>query len=106
MISAKDIYFSYDNTKVLQGIDLSIEKGEFVSILGNSGAGKTTLLYLIGALQKVDSGNLIINNIEINKMRSDELSNFRNKEIGFVFQFHNLLPEFTAFENICLPGYI
>ena len=106
MISAKDIYFSYDNTKVLQGIDLSIEKGEFVSILGNSGAGKTTLLYLIGALQKVDSGNLIINNIEINKMRSDELSNFRNKEIGFVFQFHNLLPEFTAFENICLPAYI
>ena len=106
MISAKDIYFSYDNTKVLQGIDLSIEKGEFVSILGNSGAGKTTLLYLIGALQKVDSGNLIINNIEINKMQSDELSNFRNKEIGFVFQFHNLLPEFTAFENICLPGYI
>ena len=106
MISAKNIYFSYDNTKVLQGIDLFIKKGEFVSILGNSGAGKTTLLYLIGALQKVDKGSLTINNIEINKMRSDELSNFRNKEIGFVFQFHNLLPEFTAFENICLPAYI
>ena len=106
MIQANNIHYSYDNLKVLKGVDLNMEKGEFVSIVGASGAGKTTLLQLLGTLDNVQAGSLIINNKEVNKLHQKELAKFRNKEIGFVFQFHNLLNEFTALENICLPAYI
>ena len=106
MIKANNIHFSYGNLKVLKGLDLHIQKGEFVSIVGASGAGKTTLLQLLGTLDDIQAGSLIINNKEVNKLSQKELSKFRNKEIGFVFQFHNLLVEFTALENVCLPAYI
>jgi lipoprotein-releasing system ATP-binding protein len=106
MITTKNIHYSYENLKVLKGVDLNIERGEFVSIIGASGAGKTTLLHLLGTLDKVKEGSLIINNRETNNLSEKELSVFRNQEIGFVFQFHNLLNEFTALENICLPAYL
>jgi lipoprotein-releasing system ATP-binding protein len=106
MIIAKDIHFSYGNLKVLKGLDLHIQKGEFVSIVGASGAGKTTLLQLLGTLDDVQAGYLTINNKEVNTLSQKELAKFRNKEIGFVFQFHNLLVEFTALENVCLPAFI
>ena len=102
MIKANNIQYSYGNLKVLKGVNLHINKGEFVSITGASGAGKTTLLQLLGTLDEVQTGSLIINNKEVNTLNQKELANFRNKEIGFVFQFHNLLVEFTALENICL----
>jgi lipoprotein-releasing system ATP-binding protein len=106
MIKANNIHFSYGNLKVLKGLNLHIQKGEFVSIVGASGAGKTTLLQLLGTLDDMQAGSLIINNKEVNKLSQKELAKFRNKEIGFVFQFHNLLVEFTALENVCLPAYI
>jgi lipoprotein-releasing system ATP-binding protein len=106
MISAKNIHYSYDNLEVLKGVDLHIKKGEFVSIVGASGAGKTTLLQLLGTLDDVQTGSLVINNREVNTLSQKELASFRNKEIGFVFQFHNLLVEFTALENVCLPAFI
>ena len=106
MIIAKNIHYSYEKLEVLKGVDLHIKKGEFVSIVGASGAGKTTLLQLLGTLDDVQDGTLIINNKAINKLSQKELASFRNKEIGFVFQFHNLLVEFTALENICLPAFI
>ena len=106
MIKANNIHFSYGNLKVLKGLDLHIQKGEFVSIVGASGAGKTTLLQLLGTLDDLQAGSLIINNKEVNKLSQKKLAKFRNKEIGFVFQFHNLLVEFTALENICLPAFI
>jgi len=106
MINANNIQYSYGNLKVLKGVNLHINKGEFVSITGASGAGKTTLLQLLGTLDDVQTGSLTINNKEVNTLNQKELANFRNKEIGFVFQFHNLLVEFTALENVCLPAYI
>ena len=106
MIKANNIQYSYGNLQVLKGVNLHIKQGEFVSITGASGAGKTTLLQLLGTLDKVQTGSLIINNKEVNKLNQKELASFRNKEIGFVFQFHNLLVEFTALENVCLPAYI
>ena len=106
MIKASNIYYAYDNLEVLKGVDLHIKKGEFVSIVGASGAGKTTLLQLLGTLDDIQAGSLIINNKEVNKLSQKELARFRNKEIGFVFQFHNLLVEFTALENVCLPAFI
>ena len=106
MIQANNIYYSYDNLKVLKGVDLNIEKGEFVSIVGASGAGKTTLLQLLGTLDNIQSGTLKIRGKELNTLSQKELAQFRNQEIGFVFQFHNLLNEFTALENVCLPSYI
>jgi len=106
MIKANNIHFSYGNLKVLKGLDLHIQKGEFVSIVGASGAGKTTLLQLLGTLDDIQAGSLIINNKEVNKLSQKELAKFRNQEIGFVFQFHNLLVEFTALENVCLPAFI
>ena len=106
MINANNIQYSYGNLKVLKGVNLHINKGEFVSITGASGAGKTTLLQLLGTLDDVQTGSLTINNKEVNTLNQKELANFRNKEIGFVFQFHNLLVEFTALENICLPAFI
>ncbi len=106
MIQTHQISKSYNNLKVLKGIDLTISKGEIVSIVGASGAGKTTLLQIIGTLDKPDRGMVMIDGKELTKMRAGELADFRNKHIGFVFQFHQLLPEFTAIENVCMPGWI
>jgi len=106
MIKANNIHYSYGDLKVLKGVDLHIKQGEFVSVVGASGAGKTTLLQLLGTLDDVQAGSLIINNKEVNKLSQKELAKFRNQEIGFVFQFHNLLVEFTALENVCLPAFI
>lgn len=106
MIKIEDIHKSYGNVEVLKGIDLSVEKGEIISIVGASGAGKTTLLQIIGTLEKPDKGNIIINNTDVNALSEKKLSEFRNSNIGFVFQFHHLLPEFTALENILMPAMI
>lgn len=106
MIDIKDVTKSFGNLKVLKGITLHIDKGEVVSIVGPSGAGKTTLLQIIGTLDKADSGEIRIDGKEISSMSKKRLSDFRNTHIGFVFQFHQLLPEFTALENIMIPAYI
>ncbi len=106
MIDIKGITKSFGQLQVLKGIDLHIEKGEVVSIVGPSGAGKTTLLQIIGTLDKPDSGEIIIDGTDVRKLSSKKLSEFRNKRIGFVFQFHQLLPEFTAVENIMIPALI
>lgn len=106
MIEARDIYKSFGNVDVIKGIDLHIDKGEIVTIMGASGAGKSTLLQIIGTLEKADKGEVFINGQNINKLNQKNLAAFRNKNIGFVFQFHHLLPEFTALENICIPAYI
>ena len=106
MIDIKGITKSFGSLQVLKGIDLSIEQGEVVSIVGPSGAGKTTLLQIIGTLDKPDGGEITIDGTDVSKLSSKKLSEFRNKRIGFVFQFHQLLPEFTAVENIMLPALI
>lgn len=106
MIDIKDVRKSFGNLNVLKGITLHIDKGEVVSIVGPSGAGKTTLLQIIGTLDKADSGEICIDGKEISKMSKNQLSDFRNTHIGFVFQFHQLLPEFNALENIMIPAYI
>ena len=106
MIQATGIHKSYGSLEVLKGIDLHINKKEIVSIVGASGAGKSTLLHIIGTLDKADRGQLIIDGTEIGKLNDTALAAFRNQKIGFVFQFHHLLPEFTALENICIPAYI
>ena len=106
MIEARGIYKSFGNVDVIKGIDLHIDKGEIVTIMGASGAGKSTLLQIIGTLEKADKGVVSINGQSISKLGQKALSAFRNKNIGFVFQFHHLLPEFTALENICIPAYI
>jgi lipoprotein-releasing system ATP-binding protein len=106
MIEVKGIRKRYGTLEVLKGVDLSVSKGEVVSIVGASGAGKTTLLQILGTLEKADSGSLTINGEEVTKLGSKSLSAFRNRHIGFVFQFHHLLPEFTALENVIMPGLI
>ena len=106
MIKANNIYKSFGNVDVLKGVDLTVNKGEVACIIGASGAGKSTLLQIIGTLEKADKGQIFIDNQDINKLNSKNLAAFRNKKIGFVFQFHHLLPEFTALENICIPAYI
>lgn len=106
MIDIKGITKSFDSLQVLKGIDLHIDKGEVVSIVGPSGAGKTTLLQIIGTLDKPDSGQIIINGTDVSSLSRKKLSEFRNQHIGFVFQFHQLLPEFTALENIMIPAFI
>ena len=106
MIQATGIHKSYGSLEVLKGIDLHIAKREIVSIVGASGAGKSTLLHIIGTLDKADRGQLFIDGTEINKLNDTDLAAFRNQKIGFVFQIHHLLPEFTALENICIPAYI
>ena len=106
MIHANGIHKSYDSLEVLKGIDLHINKQEIVSIVGASGAGKSTLLHIIGTLDKADRGQLVIDGTEVSRLNATALAAFRNQKIGFVFQFHHLLPEFTAIENICIPAYI
>lgn len=106
MINVEKIYKSFGDLQVLKGINMHIEKSQIVSVLGASGAGKTTLLQIIGTLLKPDSGRVIINGTNAIGLKDKQLANFRNREIGFVFQFHHLLPEFTAFENVCIPGLI
>ena len=106
MIEIQGITKSFGELQVLKGIDLIIYKGEVVSVVGPSGAGKTTLLQIMGTLDKADSGSVVINGVEVGSLKEKELSAFRNKQIGFVFQFHQLLPEFTALENVMIPALI
>ena len=106
MIEIKGVTKSFGSLQVLKGIDLRIEKGEIVSIVGPSGAGKTTLLQILGTLDKPDSGSVVVDGIETSTLSTNKLSEFRNRHLGFVFQFHQLLPEFTAIENIMIPAYI
>lgn len=106
MIHTTGITKSFGSLQVLKGIDLTINKGEFVSIIGASGAGKTTLLQIIGSLDKADQGELTVDGVKLNQLSEKKLAEFRNKHIGFVFQFHQLLPEFTALENVCIPAFI
>lgn len=106
MIEIKGLTKNFGSLQVLKGIDLRIEKGEIVSIVGPSGAGKTTLLQILGTLDKPDSGSVVVDGIETSTLSTNKLSEFRNTHLGFVFQFHQLLPEFTAIENIMIPAYI
>lgn len=106
MIEAKNITKKFDSLTVLEGVNLKVEKGEFVSIVGASGAGKTTLLQIFGSLDSPTEGDVVINDVSLFSLKEKELSEFRNKHIGFVFQFHQLLPEFTAVENIMIPALI
>lgn len=106
MLQARGIYKSYGNLEILKGVDLDVKKAEIVTIVGASGAGKSTLLHIIGTLDSADKGSVILNHVDINSLSSKKLSAFRNQYIGFIFQFHHLLPEFTAIENICIPAFI
>ena len=106
MINVKDIHKSFGSLEVLKGVDLEIQKGEIVSIIGKSGAGKTTLLQIIGTLDKANSGKVEINGVDVSGLNEKELAEFRNKHIGFIFQFHQLLPEFNALENVMMPAMI
>lgn len=106
MIDIKNLTKSYQNLPVLKGINLHINKGEVVAIVGASGAGKTTLLQIMGTLDKADGGTISINGVDVTKLSAKKLAHFRNSSIGFIFQFHQLLPEFTALENVCFPAWI
>lgn len=106
MIEAQNLKKSYGNLEVLKGVDLRINQGEVVSIVGKSGAGKSTLLHILGTLDQGDSGSLRIDGMEVFGLSAKKLATFRNSQIGFVFQFHHLLPEFTALENVCIPAFI
>ncbi len=106
MLTAKNIKKNYGNLQVLKGIDLKINQGEIISIVGASGAGKTTLLQILGTLDKADSGEVLLNGVDYSLLKDKELAKFRNEKISFIFQFHNLMPEFTAIENVCLPAWI
>ncbi|PWG80729.1 ABC transporter ATP-binding protein [Pararcticibacter amylolyticus] len=106
MLQAKEIHKAYGQLEILKGVDLEVKKGEIVTILGASGAGKSTLLHILGTLDKQDRGDVVINGTRISSLSAARLSAFRNQEIGFIFQFHHLLPEFTALENVCIPAFI
>lgn len=106
MISGKNIHKRYGEIEVLQGVDLEIARGEVVSIAGPSGSGKSTLLHILGTLDKADRGEIIMNDTRLHELSGKKLAAFRNKHIGFVFQFHHLLPEFNAWENVCIPGWL
>ncbi|MBI5857617.1 MAG: ABC transporter ATP-binding protein [Sphingobacteriales bacterium] len=106
MLTGKNIYKRYGTVEVLRGVDLHVAKGEVVSIVGPSGSGKSTLLHILGTLDKADMGTVIVNGASIHALTGNKLAGFRNKHIGFVFQFHHLLPEFTALENVCIPGWL
>lgn len=106
MITGKNIFKRYGTVEVLRGVDLSVSRGEVVSIAGPSGSGKSTLLHILGTLDKADTGSISINETAIHTLNGKKLAAFRNQHIGFVFQFHHLLPEFTAWENVCIPGWL
>ncbi|WP_026767947.1 ABC transporter ATP-binding protein [Asinibacterium sp. OR53] len=106
MLKAEQITKRYDSLQVLKGVDLTVSKGEIVSIVGSSGAGKSTLLHILGTLDNADSGTITLNNQQIGLLKGKKLAAFRNQHIGFVFQFHHLLPEFTALENVSIPGWV
>ena len=106
MIQVNDIHKSFGSLEVLKGVDLRVEKGEIVSIIGKSGAGKTTLLQIIGTLDKPDAGSVVIDGVDVFALKEKELADFRNRHIGFIFQFHQLLPEFNALENVMMPAMI
>lgn len=106
ILQAKNIKKGYNNLSILKGANLEVDKGEVVAIVGASGTGKSTLLHILGTLDDADTGELIIQGINIQSLKEKELAKFRNQNIGFVFQFHNLLPEFTALENVCIPAYL
>lgn len=106
MLIAKNIIKNYDQLKVLKGVNLEIKKGEIVSIVGSSGAGKSTLLHILGTLDALDEGEIWLNNQPLHQLKGKKLAAYRNQHIGFVFQFHHLLPEFSALENVCVPGWI
>ncbi|MBL7739596.1 MAG: ABC transporter ATP-binding protein [Chitinophagaceae bacterium] len=106
MLKGKNIYKRYGSVEVLKGVDMEIGKGEVVSIVGPSGSGKSTLLHILGTLDKADMGSVSMNGTEINSLSPKKMAAFRNRHIGFVFQFHHLLPEFTALENVCIPGWL
>jgi lipoprotein-releasing system ATP-binding protein len=106
MLKAQNIHKNYGQLEVLKGVDLELNKGEIVSIVGPSGSGKSTLLHILGTLDRPGQGKIVINDNEINSFNDKQLAAFRNRNIGFVFQFHHLLPEFTAVENVCIPGWI
>src|SRR4029079_19691403 len=106
MLTAKGIVKNYGALRVLKGVDITIGKGEIVSIVGSSGAGKSTLLHILGTLDTADKGHIFMDNEAIEKLKGKKLAAFRNRHIGFVFQFHHLLPEFSALENVCIPGWI
>ena len=106
MLQARGIKKSYGNLQILKGVDLDVKRGEIITIIGASGAGKSTLLHIIGTLDRPDHGTIRLNNVDVHKLSSKKLSSFRNEQIGFIFQFHHLLPEFSALENICIPAFI
>jgi lipoprotein-releasing system ATP-binding protein len=106
MLTGKNIYKRYGSLEVLRGVNLEINQGEVVAIVGPSGCGKSTLLHILGSLDKADMGEIVINNKALSMLSGNKLAAFRNKHIGFVFQFHHLLPEFTALENVCIPGWL
>ena len=106
MLTGKNIYKRYGSLEVLRGVNLEISKGEVVAIVGPSGCGKSTLLHILGSLDKADMGEIVINNTGLSLLSGNKLAAFRNRHIGFVFQFHHLLPEFTALENVCIPGWL
>jgi lipoprotein-releasing system ATP-binding protein len=106
MLKASGVFKKYEQLTVLKGVDITVEKGEIVSIVGSSGAGKSTLLHILGTLDKADKGEIFLNNQPVHALKGKTLAAFRNRHIGFVFQFHHLLPEFTALENVCIPGWI
>jgi lipoprotein-releasing system ATP-binding protein len=106
MLSGKNIHKSYGAVQVLKGVDIELQKGEIISIVGSSGAGKSTLLHILGTLDKADQGEIYLNNTPVNSLNGKKLAAFRNRHMGFVFQFHHLLPEFTALENVCIPGWL
>ena len=106
MLTAKNIYKRYGTVEVLKGVDITIDKGEVASIVGPSGSGKSTLLHIMGTLDKPDMGEVLLHEQNVTKLQGNALASFRNKHIGFVFQFHHLLPEFSALENVCIPGWL
>ncbi|NVJ87289.1 MAG: ABC transporter ATP-binding protein [Algoriphagus sp.] len=106
MLTAREIHKSYGSLHVLKGVNLNISQSEIVSIVGSSGAGKSTLLHILGTLDQPDAGEVLVDGVNLFEMKRDKLAEFRNQQIGFIFQFHNLLPEFTALENIQIPGFI